>query len=54
METFRVGIPHCRPSVDQSARTVRQLEDHLVVVAMEGTSHTCADLTTWIDNSFPQ
>ena len=54
METFRVGIPHCRPSVDQSARTVRQLEDHLVVVAMEGPSHTCADLTTWIDNSFVQ
>lgn len=52
IETFRVGIPHCRPSVDQVARTVRQLDDHVVVVAMEGASTTCADLTTWIDNSF--
>lgn len=54
METFRVGIPHCRPSVDQVARTVRQLDDHLVVVAMAGTSHSCADLTAWIDNSIPK
>lgn len=51
VETFRAGIPHCRPSVDRVARTVRQLEDHLVVVAMEGAAPSCADLTTWIDHS---
>jgi len=53
IETFRVGIPHCRPSVDQVARTVRQLDDHLVVVALQGASPACADLTTWIENSTP-
>lgn len=51
IETFRAGIPHCRPAVDQVARTVRQLDDHMVVVALEGAAPTCADLTTWIDNS---
>lgn len=53
IETFRAGIPHCRPAVDQVARTVRQLDDHLVVVGMEGTGATCADLTTWIEHSAP-
>lgn len=52
LETFRVGIPHCRPTVDQVARSVRQDGDHLVVVAMEGTAPSCSDLTTWIENSF--
>ncbi len=51
METFRAGIPHCRPAVDQVARTVRQLDDHIVVVALEGAAPTCADLSTWIDSS---
>jgi hypothetical protein len=51
IETFRAGIPHCRPAVDQVARTVRQLDDHIVVVALEGAAPTCADLSTWIDNS---
>lgn len=49
LEAFRAGIPHCRPAVDQVARTVRQLKDHLVVVALQGATATCADLTTWID-----
>ena len=51
LETFRAGIPHCRPAVDQVARTVRQLDDHLVVVALQGSEATCAELTGWIASS---
>lgn len=50
IETFRAGIPHCRPALDQTARTVRQLKDHMVVVAREG-SVSCSELTSWIDEA---
>jgi hypothetical protein len=53
IETFRAGIPHCRPSVDQVARTVRQVDGHVVVAAIQGGDATCADLTSWIESSKP-
>jgi hypothetical protein len=53
IETFRAGIPHCRPAVDQVARTVRQVQGHVVVAALQGGDATCADLTSWIESSKP-
>lgn len=51
IETFRAGIPHCRPAVDHVARTVRQVNGYVVVVAIQGADATCADLTSWIDGN---
>jgi hypothetical protein len=53
IETFRAGIPHCRPAVDQVARTVRQVDGHVVVAAIQGGDTTCSDLTGWIERSKP-
>jgi hypothetical protein len=53
IEAFRAGIPHCRPSVDQVARTVRQVQGHVVIAALQGADATCSDLTSWIERSKP-